>query len=250
MGYFHTKWPFSRQNLLFHHDFHDKTSLVHIKTHITHSLVVACFAFVIHTVCHTTKHPTERKISPAPCLPVCDSQHGTCIAGKCDCDDGWNGETCQERQCHERCEEHGICSNGECVCSIGWNGDLCSFGRLVDANMRWDVTNTFNCITEGCPDNCGSHGQCRKASDNTWTCSCDNGWKGVDCSTQVEMTCDDGRDNDRGQWSAYTPKNTRWLLHQYGISLKGIIACFRHFDRLPWSRLLWKCRLSQESALS
>lgn len=119
----------------------------------------------------------ERTISPAPCLPACDSQHGTCIAGKCECDEGWTGETCRERKCHDRCEEHGICSNGECVCEIGWNGDLCSF--------------------EGCPDNCGSHGHCRKGRDNAWACSCDNGWKGENCNTQVELTCDDGRDNDR-----------------------------------------------------
>lgn len=35
--------------------------------------------------------------------------------------------------------------------------------------------------------------------DNAWECQCSDGWFGRDCSVQLELNCNDGRDNDKGK---------------------------------------------------
>lgn len=105
--------------------------------------------------------------------------HGHCVSDSCQCDAGWSGEFCSLKQCDTRCNEHGQCKNGTCLCVTGWNGR--------------------HCTMEGCPNSCSAHGQCRFNSDNMWECRCDNGWDGPDCSILLELSCSDGRDNDKGK---------------------------------------------------
>lgn len=81
--------------------------------------------------------------------------------------------------CDQRCNEHGQCKNGTCLCVTGWNGK--------------------HCTLEGCPNLCSGHGQCRVNVDNAWECQCSDGWFGRDCSVQLELNCNDGRDNDKGK---------------------------------------------------
>ncbi|XP_076799431.1 teneurin-3-like isoform X4 [Clavelina lepadiformis] len=113
----------------------------------------------------------------ATCRPACHAEHGVCVDGACRCEDGWNGEACDQRQCHAKCDEHGSCSRGECVCDHGWNGELCTF--------------------DGCPDDCSRNGNCLKDAEGEWYCSCRTGWKGKSCAVEVETQCSDGKDNDK-----------------------------------------------------
>ena len=83
-----------------------------------------------------------------------------------------------------RCNEHGQCKNGTCLCVAGWNGKHCTF--------------------EGCPKECSKHGQCKSSPEGGWSCRCEKGWEGADCSIPLELECEDGKDNDKG---------TRGLLH-------------------------------------
>lgn len=53
-------------------------------------------------------------------------------------------------------------------------------------------------LTEGCPKNCNSHGDCIVNDENEWTCHCQHDWDGFDCGIPLERNCNDGNDNDRG----------------------------------------------------
>ena len=72
--------------------------------------------------------------------------------------------------------------NGTCVCMAGYNGRHCTIA--------------------GCPSECRDkdHGVCLANDEGQWYCSCEEGWDGDDCSVQLEMICDDGIDNDKGEW--------------------------------------------------
>lgn len=53
-------------------------------------------------------------------------------------------------------------------------------------------------VTDGCPNGCSKHGECRHFSDG-WKCTCHTGWTGKGCDVAMEMVCDDMEDNDRGK---------------------------------------------------
>ncbi|XP_065204844.1 teneurin-m isoform X4 [Planococcus citri] len=114
----------------------------------------------------------SRELCDLDCGP-----HGHCVGETCTCNLGWSGEYCNVKLCDPRCNEHGQCKNGTCLCVTGWNGK--------------------HCTLEGCPNSCSSHGQCRVNIDNAWECQCTEGWYGRDCNTQLELNCNDGRDNDK-----------------------------------------------------
>ena len=52
-------------------------------------------------------------------------------------------------------------------------------------------------IAEGCPADCTAHGACVKIGGE-YSCSCEDGWKGLACDVQSELECSDGLDNDNG----------------------------------------------------
>lgn len=70
-------------------------------------------------------------VDTASCQPSCHPSHGTCISGRCKCNQGWTGSTCDLLQCDQTCLLHGVCLEGTCLCNYGWNGNLCSFGKLL-----------------------------------------------------------------------------------------------------------------------
>ena len=83
------------------------------------------------------------------------------------------------------------CKNGTCLCVTGWNG--------------------LHCTLEGCPGQCSGHGGCvaggnkgfgggdAEESSREWSCQCDDGWEGQDCSVMMETDCGDQVDNDGGE---------------------------------------------------
>lgn len=58
-------------------------------------------------------------------------RHGSCAEGACQCQTGWQGETCQDPQCPHDCHGRGTCAApspdfpGSCTCNEGWAGDAC-----------------------------------------------------------------------------------------------------------------------------
>lgn len=133
------------------------------------------FSLELHK-CVCTAGWTGDDCSKSACGINCGG-HGRCEANACVCDPGWAGEFCQERLCDPRCNEHGQCKNGTCLCVTGWNGKHCTF--------------------EGCPRDCSKRGQCKSTEGGGWSCRCDKGWEGLDCSIPLELECDDGKDNDK-----------------------------------------------------
>ncbi len=71
--------------------------------------------------CHVLLFISE--VCPIPC-----SAHSVCVAGRCQCEEGWEGTTCDKQACHPICEEHGECRDGQCVCQPGWEGEHCTIG--------------------------------------------------------------------------------------------------------------------------
>lgn len=80
--------------------------------------------------------------------PSC-SGHGACVAGKCYCKAGWQGERCnqvdqQVYQCLPGCSEHGTydLESAACICEEHWTG--------------------VDCSQPSCGLDCGPHGSCEQ----------------------------------------------------------------------------------------
>jgi tenascin len=123
------------------------------------------------------------------CVNDCSGK-GTCVVGRCTCFNGYHGDFCQYKNCHNslvyididtineqssvHCSQHGKCINGTCVCDADYIG--------VDCSERWcknNCSNTLNAITGEWDIN----GQCIEAFPLK-LCSCDQNKKraGDDCS--------------------------------------------------------------------
>lgn len=90
-----------------------------------------CFVYMAMKGNNTLCHFSFSEVCPVPC-----SAHSVCVAGRCQCEEGWEGTTCDKQACHPICEEHGECRDGQCVCQPGWEGEHCTIGKflLVDAH--------------------------------------------------------------------------------------------------------------------
>jgi Notch-like protein len=124
-----------------------------------------------------------REECPPICVPSC--LHGECvqvgfphIMTKCECEDGWIGEACDEEviTCDPLCQ-HGECvrdekepSKTKCECEPRWTGAACD---------------KFNC------DPPCLHGKCVIDDHNLLTtkCECEGGWSGATCQKRM-VTCD------------------------------------------------------------
>ncbi|KAF2073198.1 hypothetical protein CYY_005480 [Polysphondylium violaceum] len=98
---------------------------------------------------------------------------GTCIAGVCQCNQEYYGLDCSQKTCLQlnNCsyaiQGNGKCINGECICESIWDGDDCS--------------------ERVCPGQCQGRGTCSGAPD--YTCACELGYRGADCSETYEVPC-------------------------------------------------------------
>ncbi|CAJ1378902.1 unnamed protein product [Effrenium voratum] len=127
-----------------------------------------------------------------PCSSDC-SQQGMCLAGKCLCNEGFYGETCEHRRCLNDCSGNGQCHAGQCRCSKNYGGQDCSLLQTAQtetqASLAAMLTRGLAAESEelakqvkeakepkACPLNCNGNGQCSGG-----VCQCRSGFKGLAC---------------------------------------------------------------------
>ena len=68
----------------------------------------------------------------------------------------------------------------------------------------FDQCGLIGLFAEGCVNGCSRHGECvhhplDTFDDEQWSCECENGFSGLDCSVALESQCGDNIDNDNGK---------------------------------------------------
>ena len=94
------------------------------------------------------QHSCYKKTNTSHCLGEC-SGNGVCLgSGYCDCQFGWQGETCHEAVCPSfaECSNHGYCLiPNTCACKLGWSGFACSIDLCTIHSTCAECTNTPGC---------------------------------------------------------------------------------------------------------
>ena len=93
------------------------------------------------------------------CPQACNKR-GLCLLGRCYCDLGFQGPSCEEKidiPCPNNCSGYGQCSFGKCFCQPGFAGPACD--KIIP-----------------CSKLCGAHGICFKSQ-----CVCAKGYAGEFC---------------------------------------------------------------------
>ncbi|EGC32669.1 hypothetical protein DICPUDRAFT_38006, partial [Dictyostelium purpureum] len=177
--------------------------------------------------------------------PTCNN-NGICdkSKGKCNCNDGYSGDSCETPICSSSCSNHGsypTCSNhgvcdrskGICSCNNGFGGESCETPICSTG-----CSNHGSCISPGkckcldgwigddcsiahieCSPVCGVNGKC----DNTkGTCDCNNGYSGESCDLPICST------NCSNQGSCVAPEKCQCISDFVGIDC-SISAKKTHF---------------------
>ncbi len=110
------------------------------------------------------------------CAGIECGEHGFCGGGACICTHGYSGEFCEVADpcANVVCGGNESCFMGSCVCDFGFEGESC-----VDIN-------------ECDPNPCLNGSSCTEGSPGTYTCSCADGYAGVNCETCSSDTDRDG----------------------------------------------------------
>merc|ERR1712100_904665 len=116
--------------------------------------------------------------------------------GMCYCQPGFAGASCQLSPCPKNCNNNGKCVSGKCQCNNGWQGDACTtykfclevsqthkcsgHGECDEASKTCKCASGFSgktCSDTECPRMCSGHGECIKGSG----CKCADTHMGNDC---------------------------------------------------------------------
>ena len=114
-------------------------------------------------------------------------EHAYCgCDGSCVCEAGFAGDGCNVDICADAaCGSHGHCTatylggdlvpmaSALCVCDDPWLGDKCSANPCANAPVNV----------------CSNHGTCTNVNVAAYTCDCDDGYTGANCSSTCVGTC-------------------------------------------------------------
>lgn len=159
----------------------------------------------------------------------------------CKCSSGWRGERCDLDidECQAIgspvCQNGGTCSNSagsfRCICVNGWHGDHCEINtndceaaHCFNGGTCHDRVATFNCecapgftgllchLRNACISNpCNAGAVCdTNPVDGSYVCSCSPGYKGGDCSQDVDE-CAPGNPCEHGGTCLNTPGSYKCL---------------------------------------
>uniref|UniRef100_A0A915KIS4 Notch n=1 Tax=Romanomermis culicivorax TaxID=13658 RepID=A0A915KIS4_ROMCU len=152
----------------------------------------------------------------------------------CDCSSNWRGQFCTEDvdECSEKanmCQNGGTCSNFvggyRCICVNGWEGEHCEINRndcdsskCYNGGTCHDRVASFYCecspgytgllchLRNACMSSpCKGSAICdTNPVDGTFVCSCPTGYRGGDCSEDIDE-CVQGNPCDHGGTCVNTP---------------------------------------------
>lgn len=145
-------------------------------------------------------------------------EHGVCgHSGRCECEHGWSGDTCERPHCEdEGCGPHGICTKKGCVCDAGWTGHNCS--QVCPSGLFGDSCNqTCSCLNGATCD--PVRGLCVCAPGFTGD-KCQNecpvGWFGASCSEECNCSDSCHCDAQSGRCNTSLAQETNRTLHTVG----------------------------------
>lgn len=127
------------------------------------------------------------------CSGNCNAR-GICLVGKCVCQDGYHGESCEHQRCKNDCSGNGGCFQGRCTCVESFGGEDCSqkvtsvlsFASklslgLAAENEQLEKQSHTKRVAKACALNCDGHGSC-----NDGVCECHDGWGGPACQDYLQ----------------------------------------------------------------
>ncbi|XP_071152079.1 fibropellin-3-like, partial [Mytilus edulis] len=138
------------------------------------------------------------RCDPNPC-----QNNGSCMDFKenytCTCTGGWKGENCTKdiNECLDKqrtamCPQHSDCFNTDgsyrCNCKIGYqetNG-TCTEKKMHIKDKSTDLW--YRCD----PNPCQNNGSCVDFKEN-YNCTCTDGWRGKNCTTDINECLDKQR---------------------------------------------------------
>ncbi|XP_014325282.1 N-acetylglucosamine-1-phosphodiester alpha-N-acetylglucosaminidase [Xiphophorus maculatus] len=163
------------------------------------------------------------------CQPTNCSEHGECVDGRCQCEEGWQGAACDTLVCQPpTCGCHGFCTASGCICDAGWRGTNCSEACLP--GFYGDgCTKTCSCFNNGSCDPVNGRCVCPPGfHGDTCEQACPLGFFGASCAQECQ--CDDlcPCDPQTGSCNTTLPVDTTNTLHRAGHCLaKQMLTSWR-----------------------
>lgn len=159
--------------------------------------------------------------------------NGVCELGRCKCNEGHYGESCQNPGCSPRCLVNGKCvDNIRCECNDGFWGKNCD--NVCPGGPYSVCSGRGSCLQDGkcdcpspytgdaceytqCPSNCNNRGKCL---NDIGECLCNDGYWGTEC--QNECPKNDGKTcTGRGLCSSVTGQ-CHCFLNAWGNSCEHV----------------------------